>query len=129
MSWRTRKMWKTFLMMVFCLSSLSRLVALQSEIMEKTNLTRSIVSYSQSGMKTMNQDHLTLLSSLSASRMRNIRQMNQVNRALWRTAIVCLFYLSGSISHFTAPDLFCWEQQNYIILSSNISGNQAARDR
>ena len=121
-------MWKTFLMIVFCLSSLSRLVALQSEIMEKTSLTRSMVSYSQRGMKTMNQLHRTLLSSLSASRMRNIRQMNQVNRARWRTAMVCLCQcfilsrlclLSQDPSHHSSGVRICFVGNNNITLSSS----------
>ena len=45
----------------------------------------------------MNQDHLTLLSSLRASKIRNIKQMNHVKSALWRTAIVGMSNVLSSL--------------------------------
>ena len=47
-----------------------------------------MLSYSQRGMKTMNQDQRTLSSSLNTRRMRNMRQMNHVKSALCSTAIL-----------------------------------------
>ena len=49
-----------------------------------------MLSYNHRGMNTMNHDQRTLSSSRRTSRMRNMRQMNQVKSALWRTAILLL---------------------------------------
>ena len=85
-------MFHIFLMIVFW--NLSLLLR-QWDIMEKTRYMSKMVSYNHNGMKTMNQDHLTLLSNLRASKIRNIKHMNHVKSALCRTAIVfkCSFFV------------------------------------
>ena len=93
-NWKTMKMFQIFLMILFW--NLSLLLR-QWDIMEKTRYMSKMVSYNHNGMKTMNQDHLTLLSSLRASKIRNIKQMNHVKSALCRTAIVGLSSVLSSL--------------------------------
>ena len=98
-------MFHIFLIIVFW--NLSLLLR-QWDIMEKTRYMSKMVSYNHNGMKTMNQDHLTLLSNLRASKIRNIKHMNHVKSALCRTAIVfkCSFFVDyvSKSQRLTAQD-------------------------
>ena len=60
---------------------------LQCVTILNTRYKSSMESYSHIGIKTMNQDHFVLLSRRKTSRIRKIKQINQVNRARCTTAI------------------------------------------
>ena len=60
---------------------------LQCVTILNTRYKSSMESYSHIGINTMNQDHFVLLSRRKTSRIRKIKQINQVNRARCTTAI------------------------------------------